>query len=470
MTQGKKDSSPKSSPPKKIQKIKSSVFSRSFSMAKMTLNAGTSMAANSLKNSFTKTDKEQNWMNFLKNQAEFISSELGELKGSLMKAGQMLSMYGEHFLPPEANEFLKNLQADSPALEWKAISPVLRKNLSKELLAELEIEHEALACASLGQVHRARIKATGEEIVLKIQYPNVDTAIESDLKGLKTILSMMRLIPKDLNLDPVFSEIHEMLTQETDYTLEARLTEEFYDKLKDDPRFIVPKVYRRFSNHRVLATSYEVGHRADSSEVQELTDDRREKIAMSFLDLYFKEIFLWKAVQTDPHIGNYRIRFNENGQDQIVLFDFGATREYDDDFVRSYRQMLKGLVLNDQKMFRRAATHLKFIDPSDDPELVRLFDEFCIESVEPFLTPEDPRIAPGTFDKDGNYDWKNTDLPQRLSKKVFKIIRQFKWRTPPREIIFLDRKTGGVFIFMSVLRARCQGRPLLLKYLEHSVD
>jgi predicted unusual protein kinase regulating ubiquinone biosynthesis (AarF/ABC1/UbiB family) len=469
MTQGKKPAAPK-----KIQKIKSSVFSRGLSMAKITLNAGTSMAAQSLKNSLNGKNRDQNWREFLKGQAEFITSELGELKGSLMKAGQMLSMYGEHFLPPEANEFLKSLQGNSPALDWKSISPVLRKNLSKEQLAQLDIDHEALACASLGQVHRARIKETGEEIVLKIQYPNVDKAIDSDLKGLRTLLGLMRLVPKDLNLDPIFAEVKQMLLQETDYRLEAKLTEDYRKRLKGDARFVVPKVYPQFSNSRILATSYEDGVRADSDEVQNLSDERRGDIALAFLDLYFKEIFQWRAVQTDPHIGNYRIRLAKDGDkhgiDKLVLLDFGATREYDEKFVRAYRRMVKGSVLNDRKMFTKAATDLKFIEPTDDPELLKLFEEFCFESVEPFLLPEDPRLHPGVLDKDGNYDWKNTDLPQRLSKKIFRVLRHFKWRTPPSEIIFLDRKTGGVFIFMSVLRARCQGRPLLLRYLADSAD
>src|SRR5690606_19398227 len=118
----------------------------------------------------------------LQNQAALLSNELGELKGSLMKAGQMLSMYGEHFLPPEANALLKSLQQDSRPLLWEAIEPHLKKYLPEEKLAELEIEKDALACASLGQVHRARIKATGEMICLKIQYPQVDKAIDSDLK------------------------------------------------------------------------------------------------------------------------------------------------------------------------------------------------------------------------------------------------------------------------------------------------
>lgn len=457
--------------PKNLDKIKSSVFSRSLSLAKMTLNAGASLATHNLKNSFsTKEEKSDSWKSFVKNQAQAVTAELGELKGSLMKAGQMLSMYGEHFLPPEANAFLKNLQADSPALKWSAIEPVIKKNLTPHQLAQLEIDQNALSCASLGQVHRARIKATGEEIVLKIQYPHVDRAIDSDLKSLKTLLGMMKLVPKNLDMEPLFAEIREMLEQETDYELEAQLTQKFHEKLQKDSRYVVPKVHPEFSNKRILATSYEPGERIDGDQVQSLPESRRNKIALAFLDLYLQELFLWRTVQTDPHIGNYRIRLKDNGQDQIVLYDFGATREFPESFMRSYRQMLQGALLADEVAFRKAAQELRFIEPKDQAELKALFEEFCFEFVEPFLNPEDPRLPTGVMDAQGNYDWKNTDLPQRLSKKIFTVIRQFSWRTPPREIIFLDRKSGGVFIFMSVLRARLRGRELLLKYLGLPAD
>lgn len=461
----------KKPPVKELHKIKSSVFSRSLSMAKMTLNAGASLAGHSLKNSFSsKEDKADSWKTFVMNQAEAVSSELGELKGSLMKAGQMLSMYGEHFLPPEANQFLKGLQSDSPALAWAAIEPVIKKNLSAEQLSQLEIEKEALSCASLGQVHRARIKATGEEIVLKIQYPDVDKAIDSDLKALKSLLGILKLVPKDFDLDPIFREVHDMLVQETDYELEAKLTQDFYQKVADDPRYVVAKVYPEFSNRRVLAASYEPSLRADSPEIQSLSDERRNKIALDFLDLYLKELFHWKTVQTDPHIGNYGIRLGKNGQHQIVLYDFGATRTYGPEFMNPYQRMIGAALDADEAKLRRAAEELQFLDPNDKSELKALFEEFCFEFVEPFLTPDDPRLPPKVMDDAGNYDWKNTDLPQRLSKKVFAVIRQHAWRTPPREVIFLDRKTGGVFIFMSVLRARCQGRELLLKHLDRSTD
>ncbi|MEN0057396.1 MAG: AarF/ABC1/UbiB kinase family protein [Bdellovibrio sp.] len=465
------DQKPVKKQPKNLERIKSSMFSRSLSLAKLTIQAGASLAQHGVSSALKNAEsKQESWKKLLQNQASLISSELGELKGSLMKAGQMLSMYGEHFLPPEANEMLKSLQSDSPPLSWAAIEPTLNKHLSEEKRALLEIEKEALASASMGQVHRARIKSTGESIVLKIQYPNVDKAIDSDLKALRTLLGTLKLLPKDLDLNPLFAEIRSMLVQETDYELEARLTEDFRQRLANDSRYIVPKVYPEFSGPKILATSFERGLRVDDPLIQSLPAERRNRIALHFLDLYFREIFEWGVVQTDPHSGNYRIRIDPQGQDQLVLFDFGATRSYEMSFLGPYRRMIKASAANDRESFTKAAMDLRFIEAEDKEDLKKTFEEFCFESIEPFISYDDPRNVTGRIDKEGTYDWKNTDLPQRLSRRVFHIVRHFHWRTPPREIIFLDRKTGGVFIFLSVLRAKICGRTLLLKYLEKMED
>lgn len=456
--------------PKKLEKIKSSVFSRSLSLAKLTVQAGASIATHGVTNVLkSKEVKEAQWRKLLQNQASAISSELGELKGSLMKAGQMLSMYGEHFLPPEANHLLKSLQSDSVPLTWEAIEPTLKKQMPAEKLALLDIEKEALASASMGQVHRARIKATGESIVLKIQYPNVDRAIDSDLRAIKTLLNTLKLLPKDFDIEPLFKEVRQMLEQETDYDIEARLTEEYHARLAGDKRFVVPQVLREFSGPKILATTFERGLRADDPLIQSLPQERRNRLGFNFLDLYFKEIFEWGVVQTDPHNGNYRIRIDPQGHDQLVLLDFGATRAYKDDFLIPYRRMIRGALFNDRDAFLKEALHLGFIEEGDAAELVHLFEEFCKEMVEPFIAPDDPRNHKGLIATDGTYDWKNTDLPQRISKKVILILRNHAWRTPPEEIVFLDRKIGGVFIFLSVLRAKIRGRDILLKYIENFV-
>ena len=148
-----KKSVKKQNMPKGLSRIKSSVLSRSLSIAKLTVQTGASVATHGLTTVLkSKEGKEENWKKLLQAQASNISAELGQLKGSLMKAGQMLSMYGEHFLPEEATELLRSLQSNSPPLTWEAIEPTLKKQLPAEKLELLEIEKEALASASMGQV------------------------------------------------------------------------------------------------------------------------------------------------------------------------------------------------------------------------------------------------------------------------------------------------------------------------------
>ena len=246
-------------------------------MARLTVQAGAQLASQGVMNALASDEtKDANWKKFLKGQARNLTKELGELKGSLMKAGQMISMYGEHFLPPEAKRILEVSAERLAASRLETDPRQSEKYLSAEQLSQLEIEHEALASASMGQVHRARIKATGEQIVLKIQYPNVDKAIDSDLKAIRSLLGIMKILPKGLNMDHLFSEVREMLIQETDYETEAKLTQKFYDFLKDDPRYVVPKVYPEFSNKKILATSYEEGLRVDNPLVQALSQERRQ--------------------------------------------------------------------------------------------------------------------------------------------------------------------------------------------------
>lgn len=451
---------------KKLEKIKSSALSRGLSLAKMTLNTGAGLAGHRVSTLFASdAKKDENWKSFLLNRAKFLTSELGELKGSLMKAGQMLSMYGEHFLPPEANQLLKSLQADSPPLKWSAMEPLFRKELGARY-DELEIEPEPIGSASLGQVHRAKVKATGERLALKLQYPGVDRAIDSDLKALKSFFNMMKFLPQGKVTDHIFDEIRDMLEQETNYPAEMDATEKYARLLADDKRFVVPRVHREYSGQKLIATSFERGVRADDPLIRNLAPDRRNRLALMYMELYYKELFEWGVVQTDPHLGNYRVRINPNGEDQLVLFDFGAVREYPEEFLKPYHDMVEASLRNDVEGLRTAALKLRFLEEGDDPELRRIFEDFCTMTVEPFLEPHDPRNQAGQVAADGTYDWKNSDLPQRLTKKVFEMIRRFELRPPPREILFLDRKTGGVFVFMSVFGAKIRARELLLSYLE----
>ncbi len=428
---------------KELKNIKSSLMSRSFSVAKLGLGAGLKYAGSKI----SKTPLDD----FLNSQAVTFAKELGELKGSLMKAGQMLSMYGEYFFPPQANQILKSLQSESPPIEWATMKKYLAKYLNKDLLDELEIDPVSIGSASMGQVHKARIKSTGEFIAIKIQYPDVDKAIDSDISALKTLLKLSKVLPSGLDLNPVFEEVKSMLRQELDYDNEAQLTIQYRDLIKHDARFLVPKVYLRYSNKHVLSTEYVDGLKADHALVQSLSQKRRDRLAESFLELYFKEIFEWNLIQTDPHLGNYKVQIDSLGNDRLVLLDFGACRGFSADFMQSYRHMIKGSILKDNKMFLAASEKLGFIVKGDKPEYIKAFTDFCYETVEPFQI-------------DGTYHWKNSDLPGRVVKKAIQF-KNFDLRSPPREILFLDRKTGGVFIFLSVLKADINARKVIDPYL-----
>ncbi len=487
---------------RRLKKIKSSVFERTLSLTKFTLGATSKVLGHNLTTLFDETDlKSEKWRILLSQSAKSLSQELGELKGSLMKAGQMISMYGELFLPPEANEFLKTLQSQSPAVEFSQIQPILKNELG-DRIQKLEVEENPIGAASLGQVHRARLKThenisssssldhspkdrSPQEMALKIQYPGVENAIKSDLKSLRSLLKLLNLLPSDFQSDVLFEEVETMLRQELDYKLEQEQTKLYRQKLQGDSRFIIPQVFSEWSTSKVIATSYEQGLAVDHPLVRSLSQDRRNQIGISFLDLYFMELFEWGLVQTDPHLGNYKVRLATPGSpaqenmgskdsaklrqtpdhlDQLVLLDFGAVRTYPDSFLIPYRKMIKAAILRDSAQLEKASLELQLIQKEDPPQLKKLFVEFCYLTVEPFLPPQQSNSP--FMSADGIYDWKNSDLPKRLTQIGLQIVREFPLRTPPREIVFLDRKTGGVFIFLAVVGAKIKASEIIQKYIE----
>lgn len=418
-------------------------------MAKASLKAGSLAAGQWLGT----TDNTQNPLWLAK--VDLLIQELGKLKGTAMKVGQTLSIYGEHLLPKEVNELLKTLQQNSPPLAWDKIEEVLLRELGKEKLALLEIEHEAVAAASIGQVHRARVRATGQLLALKIQYPGVEDAVETDLKLLKFILNVSELVPRGPRFDQIFAEIREMFQQEINYHLELKWAQAFRQRLKDDERYIVPDVYPEFSSRRVLAYEFIDGHRADAPEVQNLPLERRNQIGRAYLELYLRELFEFREVQTDPHLGNYRVQINaKSGTDRLVLFDFGAVRAVPTNFLKSYYNLVQGSMFSDPRLIEKAGRMLGLLLPEDSLDLVDDYVKLTTLIIEPFE------------EKSGEYHWGTSDLPKRVAVQATKIAGSYHLRAPPRELVFLDRKLGGVFIFLSVMNCQMSGRDLVLAALK----
>lgn len=425
----------------RLNQLRTGILARGLKLAKAGIKAGGFAASGWLSNDPANPEAL--------GKIEYLVRELGELKGTAMKVGQSISMYGEHLLPKEINELLKKLQQEAPPLEWPAMLEVLQKELPAEILNELEFETNPVASASIGQVHRARIKATGQEIALKIQYPGVDQAVETDLKLLKFILNLTEIMPRGPRFDQIFDEIRVMFHQEIDYRQERGYAEKFRTLTAGDARFVVARTHERYSTKRVLAMDYVAGVRADHPSVQELPQERRNALGAAFLELYLKELTEWRLVQTDPHLGNYLIQVDPEGkQDRLVLLDFGAAREVPADFLRSYLYLIQGGLHKDARAIEKGGRMLGLLKPEDTLQLVDDYARLCFLITEPFH---------------GVYDWGASDLPKRVAKSAASIFASYRLRSPPREFVFLDRKLGGVFVFLSVLKCVMDTRMLVLR-------
>lgn len=468
---------PKSKHHPKLNRIKSGSLSRGISLTGLGVKAGLRLGSYSLSNLWTRGEenKQAHRHKMLKDQAHLLAEELGKLKGSVMKVGQVLALYGEHlFLPPEVVEVLRTLQDDSPPLEWKALLPVLQRELGSERLRELDVDTTPLAAASLGQVHRARRRRDGSELCIKIQYPGVAESVDSDLDTLMSLLLFSRVLPRGFDFDEIVSEVRDMLHREVDYQLELENAEQFRRLLKEDPRFRIPVMFPEYSTRRVLTSSYEPGLPVDGATARTLSQQQRNRLGAAALELFLREFFQWNLVQTDPNFGNYRIRpaAADNSLDQLVLLDFGSVRRFSKPFLLSYRDMVRGAFWRDKARLWQAATELKFMPRNASRATLERFAELCFLIVEPFADPaqqalsvEQSSLAQLTNAK-GEYRWGASDLPQRVALAASKASLSLSFRLPPQEFVFLHRKLGGVFMFLAELDAELKARPLLKPYME----
>ena len=327
----------------KLKQLKTSSMDRRLSIAKASLLAGTRWAASSATSIFSsEEDKEKKRKQAMKEQAEYLVAEIGKLKGSIVKIGQMMALYGEHFLPEEITQALNTLNNQTVALDWPAIKTQLVRQLGSKL-DDLNIDHEPLGTASLAQVHRATRKSDGLELVLKIQYPGVASAIDSDMSLFKNMLKLTRIVPQTREFDQWFDEVREMMHREVNYRIEAETTRRFGARLKEDPRYSVPQIIDDYCTDQVLCMTFERGVPINSPVMLSLPQERRNKLGEASLEIAVREIFEWGEMQTDPNFGNYLVRLGdgENIQDKIVLLDFGAIRQFDAQLLKVARNLIK---------------------------------------------------------------------------------------------------------------------------------
>lgn len=461
------DTSRPSNNKQSIDNLKTSGFERRLSIAKTSLNIGRRWAGNSVSGMFLdKQARTKRNQIFMEAQANYVAEELGKLKGSVVKIGQMLAMYGEHILPPEITRALQTLNDDTATLTWPKIEQTLQAALGDKM-NELDINPVPIGTASLAQVHRATVLETGEQVVLKIQYPGVAEAIDSDLALFKRLLRVSNIVPQTRALDTWFEEIRDLLHHEVDYNAEAATTERFYGRLAHDPRYVVPKINRKYSSSRLLCMTYEPGVSINSEALQLVPHERRNAIGQAAIEIMMQEIFVWGEMQTDPNFGNYLVRISENANelDKLVLLDFGAIRQFDNALLTIARSLLRAGYHHDHKAMMAGMTGYDFFDTMSDKVRADIASLFLL-ATEPFSHPDaNPDIPADCLDEQKRYIWANSKLHSRISASATNAIQSFEFNLPPKEFMFISRKFIGAYTFLTVINAHTDSERLVKPFL-----
>lgn len=377
-------------------------------------------------------------------QAKLIAEHLSQLKGAAMKAGQLLSLDAADYFPAEAVEVLSKLQGKAEPMDWAIVRRVLVEDLGEDKIADFKgLSIVPAASASIGQVHRAKLN--GRDVAIKIQYPGIVDTIDSDLRILKTLAqTLLTVTGRKIELDETFEELGLVLHQEANYELERAHMTEYRALLAGTPGFIVPEAVEEYSSKRVLTMTWEEGINLNDWLKTNPPLAQRNEIGERLLKLYGLEFYEWGFVQTDPNYGNFLIR---PGSLDLVVLDFGATLRYSPEFRNGYVKLLKTVATKNPPALSQAAIDFGLIDPRESQETRDLLATMMISSLEPFNEARQP------------FQFKNLEYvkAQRAATQAF--TQSLRYSPPPKKILFLHRKLGGIFSFLKKLEAEIDVRP-----------
>ena len=433
-----------------LKRLKTGALARRWQLSRAGMQYGRRAMGQAIRERFGSGDEESQKRERQAHIDAFVR-ELGKLKGSIVKVGQIMATYGDYLMPSEVVEALHRLEDNTPPMDWSVIQKQLLSELGEKRLQELEIDQQALAAASLGQVHRARLKSTGEALCLKVQYPGVAKTIDADFNDLIRLFKLSRMLESTRSVDDWFSDIRELLHREVDYDNERRELEFARQHLQGDERFIVPGVYPRYSSERVLCMSWEPGESINHAAVAALSQDTRNSLGEAILDLFLTELYDWQRMQTDPNFGNYRVRI-DGEHARLVLLDFGAIRPLPEEFANDFKRMIHAAYHNDKARFLESSIALGFMKASYPETVMDNFAEIGMDILEP-LKPRSASVPESAL-VNGCYDWHQSQLPKRIAKRALAASISKYFALPPKEFLYVMRRLMGVYALIAALRGQ----------------
>jgi len=455
---------------KKPRGLKSRAIPRGLSVSLAGIRAGGALAVDGAVQKLMRRNADREESEFARREARRFVNELGKLKGTYVKIGQMMALFGEHFLPPVLAEAMHDLGDQTEALPWESVEPVFRSSLGA-LYGELAIEKEAMAAASLAQVHIATVRATGEQICLKVQYPGLADVIDSDFDAVVRMLMLARWLKAGRELDDWLESMRHHLHNEIDYRREAMLTERMAQLVAgvgdSTVRYRVPRLYRRYCTDVVLALEYMEGLSVTDPQVTGLSLQRRNALALGMLELFFYELYDWGCLQTDPNFGNYLVavedRRRKEAADALVLLDFGSILDCTDDFLFHLRSTIDAGQRQDVALLGDSLIGLGCLPEDASPAARQLFADFCLQLLEPLRPPD--QLPREYLNARGEYCWARSRLMHRAGKQGAISATSRHFTPPSREFALIARKLTGVFTFISVLEAEFNAHEMVAGHI-----
>ena len=370
--------------------------------------------------------------------AEAIAERLGNMKGALMKLGQMAS-YVTDGLPEPMRAALAELQSNAPPMSAELAAGVIERELGASP-EEVFVEWDPvpIASASIGQVHRAVVidpeTAFERAVAVKVQYPGVGAAIEADLRNASLLGAILKQGFGGLDPDDMVAEIRERLIDELDYTLEAINQQAFADFYRGHPFIHVPDVLASHSTARVLTSELVSG--ATWQEMIQWSQDERNLAGECLFRFVFRSLYGMHRFNGDPHPGNYLF----HGGGRVTFLDFGLVKQFTDDEMATFVGMVKSAAYeHDVPTFRRIvedAGMLRRGAPADDDAIGDYFGQFY-ESVK-----EDKVVT-----------W-SSEYASRIVRHTFDRTSPIsQYATVPRAFVFIQRINLGLYALLGELRA-----------------
>ena len=370
--------------------------------------------------------------------AEAVADELGHMKGALMKLGQMAS-YLDDGLPEPLRQALGQLRSDAPPMSAELAADMVERELGgapDDVFVEWD--PEPIAAASIGQVHRAIAvdpsNGTEMPVAVKVQYPGVDRAIESDLRNAGMLGTLLKQGFGGLEPDEMVAEIKERLAEELDYSLEARNQQAFAEFYRDHPFIHVPEVFPSLSTRRVLTTELVNGHTWDDLLTWDQTErDLAGEVIFRFV---FRSLYRMRAFNGDPHPGNYLF----HGDGKVTFLDFGLVKHFTETELTTFQSMVKAAAVDhDPAEFRtilEGAGMLRSDAPVDTDDVGAYFQQF---------------YEPVRFDRE--LTW-SSDYANSIVRHTFDRSSPIsQYATVPRAFVFIQRINLGLYALLGQLRA-----------------